>query len=122
MDEFHRGFFDELENIRKEAYGPLVAAVAPAVAFAGYDAAKAIKEQAGPRTEALKQKSYLTKYPSVGMFGTGGVPWWGLGKGMEALGRRGDTRFHRGMSAGAGTIGGMLQMDPGIAVQKGVGL
>lgn len=124
MDEFHKGFEDELENIRKEALLPLVATIAPTVGFAGYDAYKAIKEQAaaGPRSEELKQKSYLTKYPSIGLLGTAMVPHWALGKGMEAIGRRGDTPLHKAMSAGAGVMGGITASDPIIAVQKAVGL
>lgn len=122
--EFQQGFQDELENIRKEAWLPLAATVAPTVGFAGYDAYKAVKEQAakGPRSEELKQKSYLTEYPSVGLLGTAMVPHWALGKGMEALGRRGDTPFHKAMSAGAGVMGGITASDPIIALQKSIGL
>lgn len=124
MNEFERGFYEELENIRKEAWLPLAAAVVPAAGFAGYDAYKAIKEQAvkGPRTEEAKQKSYLTKYPTVGLLGTALIPHWAVGKGMEAIGRRGDTPFHKAMSAGAGTIGAITKTDPLVAIQQGVGL
>ena len=72
--------------------------------------------------EEMRQKTYLTKYPSVGLIGTALAPQWALGKGLEAIGRRGDAKLHRAASAGAGTIGSLLQIDPGIAVQKAVGL
>jgi hypothetical protein len=128
MITFDQAFQDELQKIatslEKRGYWQLVAGAVPSVGFAGYDTYKAWKEQMGEgeRPEELKEKSYLTKYPTLGLTGTALVPMWAAGKGMEALGRKGDTGFHRAMSAGAGTAGAIASMDPVAALQKGVGL
>ena len=119
MDEFERGFREELEKI-----GVLGWAI-PGALFGGYGAAKAIKEQAmGPeRAEEARQKSYFTKYPTVSALGLGSPALWGAGKGLEAYGRKGETGLHRAASAAAGTLGEWWTgMDPLVAIQRGLGL
>jgi hypothetical protein len=119
MNEFERGFTEELEKI-----GVLSWAI-PGALFGGWGAAKAIKEQAmGPeRTEEARQKSYFTKYPSLSALGITGPALWGTGKGLEAYGRRGETGLHRAASATAGTLGEWWTgMDPAVALQRGLGL
>jgi hypothetical protein len=124
MTPFEQGFYDELENIQKAGWLQLAGWVVPAVGMAGHDVYKATKEQAvaGERPEEVKAKSYLTKYPTVGLVPGMQVAPWGVGKGLEALGRRGDTRLHKALSTGAGALGAWQQMDPAVALQKGLGL
>jgi hypothetical protein len=122
MNDFERGFCEELEKIEKTA---VFWWVAPGAAFGTYDAAKAIKAHSaeGPRSEELKQKKYFTKYPTASFVQGVGLPLWGAGKALESYGSKGDTRLHRAASGTAGALGSWWSnMDPVVAIQKGVGL
>ena len=119
MNDFERGFHEELEKIG--IWGWAV----PGAAFGAYGGTKAIAEHAkeGPRSEEVKKKRYFTKYPTVSAMGIGGLPLWGVGKGLEAYGREGDTGLRRAASGTAGVLGEWWSgMDPGVALQKGLGL
>ena len=128
MTPFEQGFSDELvkisSSLEKRGYWQLALGAVPSLGFAGYDTHKAWKEQMteGDRPEEMREKSYLTKYPTAGLAGTALVPLWLAGKGMERVGRGGESKFHKAMSAGAGTAGALASMDPIAAAQKGVGL
>jgi hypothetical protein len=119
MNDFERGFTEELEKIAVLAWA------VPGALFGGAGAGKAIYQHAksGPRSEELRQKKYFTKYPTVSLMGLTGLPLWGAGKGLEAYGSRGDTGLHRAASGTAGVLGSWWQgMDPAVALQKGLGL
>lgn len=119
MNEFERGFREELEKIGVWAWA------VPGALFGGAGAGKAIYQhgKSGPRDEELKQKTYFTKYPTASLLGVTGLPLWGAGKALEAYGRGGDTGLRRAASGTAGALGSWWQgMDPMVAIQKGVGL
>lgn len=122
MNDFERGFREELGKIEKTA---VFWWVAPGAAMGTVGAGKAIKQHAaaGPRSEELKKKTYFTKYPTASLMGIGGMPLWGAGKALESYGSKGDTRLHRAASGTAGALGSWWSgMDPVVGLQKGLGL